>query len=105
MVKVSATDRAGITREIEGQAGTSLMEAIRDAGVDEAFALCGSCCSCATCHDHFGNSWLNRLTPMSGDEDDLLDGLDQRTANSRQWRQVLPSSKLAGHTVTIAQEG
>ena len=29
--------------------GRTLMETIRDNGFDELLALCGGCCSCATC--------------------------------------------------------
>ena len=36
--------------ELEGLDGWRVMEVIRDAGFDELLALCGGCCSCATCH-------------------------------------------------------
>ena len=42
--------RDGSDRIIDTDPEYSLMEAIRDAGVDEMLAMCGGCCSCATCH-------------------------------------------------------
>ena len=44
------------------------MEAIRDNGVDELLALCGGCCSCATCHVIVDAGWADGLPPMSADE-------------------------------------
>ncbi|HWI87577.1 MAG TPA: 2Fe-2S iron-sulfur cluster-binding protein, partial [Sphingomonas sp.] len=52
MPKLIVVTREGEQREIEGEAGLSVMEVIRDAGIDELLALCGGCCSCATCHVH-----------------------------------------------------
>ena len=45
MPNLIVTTRDGTEREIAAAAGLSLMEAIRDAGVDEMLALCGGCCS------------------------------------------------------------
>src|SRR5580704_6697774 len=40
----------GRESSIKAQLGTTVMEAIREAGIPEMLALCGGCCSCATCH-------------------------------------------------------
>ncbi|MEL6738634.1 MAG: 2Fe-2S iron-sulfur cluster-binding protein, partial [Pseudomonadota bacterium] len=50
MPKLIVTNREGATSEIEVEDGLTVMEAIRDNGFDELLALCGGCCSCATCH-------------------------------------------------------
>ena len=39
-------------------AGLSVMEVIRDAGIDEILALCGGCCSCATCDSRHSRSLM-----------------------------------------------
>ncbi|MBX9732190.1 MAG: 2Fe-2S iron-sulfur cluster binding domain-containing protein, partial [Sphingomonas sp.] len=52
MPQLTVVMRNGEERTIEGEAGLSVMEVIRDAGIDEILALCGGCCSCATCHVH-----------------------------------------------------
>lgn len=41
------------------------METIRDAGVDELLALCGGCCSCATCHVYV-DAAFETLLPVIG---------------------------------------
>ena len=48
--------RDGSDRIIDTDPEYSLMEAIRDAGVDEMLAMCGGCCSCATCHVYIEES-------------------------------------------------
>ena len=52
MPKLIVTTREGETSEIDVSDGLTVMEAIRDNGFDELLALCGGCCSCATCHVH-----------------------------------------------------
>ena len=42
-------DREGNSHKLEAEAGSTIMEIIRDAGL-EIEAACGGCCACATCH-------------------------------------------------------
>jgi ferredoxin, 2Fe-2S len=104
MPKLSVTDRSGETRTVEARTGRSVMENIRDAGFDELLALCGGCCSCATCHVWVAGDWLRKLGPMSADEDDLLDSSDARRPNSRLSCQIPFREELDGLIVTIAEE-
>jgi 2Fe-2S ferredoxin len=80
---VEVTLRDGETRQIKAEDGATLMETLRANGVDEVLALCGGCCSCATCHVILSDEALAALPSISDDEDDLLDSSDHRTANSR----------------------
>lgn len=105
MPKIVVVNQAGEEREIQAQPGVTLMEAIRDNGFDELLALCGGCCSCATCHVHVDPAYADKLPPMSADEDDLLDSSDERDANSRLSCQIPVTDALDGVKVTIAQEG
>jgi 2Fe-2S ferredoxin len=104
MAELTIVGRDGTEKTIEGKNGWSLMENIRDAGFDELLALCGGCCSCATCHVHVDEDWLDKLPAMSGDEDDLLDSSDDRAANSRLSCQIEFGDALDGLRVTIAKE-
>ena len=61
MPKMIVVTREGEEKEIEGEAGLSVMEVIRDAGIDELLALCGGCCSCATCHVHVDPAFVDKL--------------------------------------------
>lgn len=104
MPKLIVVTREGEHREIDGTAGLSVMEVIRDAGIDEVLALCGGCCSCATCHVHVDPAFADRLPPMSEDENDLLDSSATRDANSRLSCQIPFEDALDGLTVTVAEE-
>ncbi|QQV79426.1 2Fe-2S iron-sulfur cluster binding domain-containing protein (plasmid) [Sphingomonas aliaeris] len=104
MPRLIVTTREGETREVEASAGLSVMEAIRDNGVDELLALCGGCCSCATCHVHVDAEWQDKLPPLTEDENDLLDSSSDRRFNSRLSCQIPLSEALDGLCVTIAAE-
>jgi 2Fe-2S ferredoxin len=104
MPKLIVVTREGEEREIDAEAGLSVMEVIRDAGIDEILALCGGCCSCATCHVHVDPEFAAKLPKMSEDENDLLDSSSERDANSRLSCQVEMTEALDGLRVTIAEE-
>ena len=104
MPKLIVVTREGEEREIIGETGLSVMEVIRDAGIDEILALCGGCCSCATCHVHVDPDFAAKLKPMSPDEDDLLDSTSHRDAISRLSCQIDMTDALDGLKVRIAAE-
>ena len=104
MPKLIVVNRAGEESTVDVADGLTVMEAIRDNGFDELLALCGGCCSCATCHVHVDPSFKGKLPPMSEDEDDLLESSDHRDENSRLGCQVPFTADLDGLRVTIAQE-
>ena len=104
MPKLIVTTREGETSEIDVADGLTVMEAIRDNGFDELLALCGGCCSCATCHVHVDPSFQDKLPAMSEDEDDLLESSDHRNESSRLSCQLPFTADLDGLKVTIAPE-
>jgi 2Fe-2S ferredoxin len=104
MPQITIVTRDGAEHVARARPGLSVMEVIRDNGFDELLALCGGCCSCATCHVHVDDAWLGTLPPMGGDEDDLLDSSDHRTPSSRLSCQLPFSEALDGLKVTIAPE-
>jgi 2Fe-2S ferredoxin len=104
MPKLIVTLRDGEEREIDGTAGLSVMEVIRDAGIDEILALCGGCCSCATCHIHVDPEFAAKLPAISEDENDLLDSSSSRDGYSRLSCQVPFDAALDGLKVRIAEE-
>jgi ferredoxin, 2Fe-2S len=104
MPKLIVTKRDGDTVALEGKTGLSVMEVIRDNGIDELLALCGGCCSCATCHIHVDAAFADMVVPMSEDENDLLDSSDHRNERSRLSCQIPFTAALDGLKVTIAQE-
>lgn len=104
MTTINVITREGDARAVTATPGQSLMEVVRNAGFDELLALCGGCCSCATCHVTVDAASLAKLQAMSDDENDLLDSSDHRTANSRLSCQIAITPDLDGMTVTIAKE-
>jgi len=104
LTTITVISRTGERSQIEAVAGASVMEALRDSGVDELLALCGGCCSCATCHVHTDPAFLDKLTVMSEDENDLLDSSEHRTPQSRLFCQIPVTEDLAGLVVEIAPE-
>jgi len=104
MPKLIVVTRDEGVEEFEAEAGLSVMEVIRDNGVDELLALCGGCCSCATCHVFVDDAFADKLPKMSEDENDLLDSSDHRQANSRLSCQIPMTDALDGLRVTIAPE-
>ncbi len=104
MPTLTVTSRDGTTHDVVGGAGLSVMEVIRNAGFDELLALCGGCCSCATCHIHVDAAWLDRLPPIGEDERAMLESSSSGAANSRLACQLSFTDALDGLRVTVAAE-
>lgn len=104
MPKLTIVGRDGTAKTVEGKVGWTVMENIRDAGFDELLALCGGCCSCATCHVHVDPEWIGAVGPPKRDEDDLLDTSDHRVERSRLSCQIEFGPELDGLRVQIAPE-
>ena len=99
MPHVEVIDREGAAHKVEWEDGLNLMEAIRGAGIDELVALCGGCCSCATCHVFVEAGDAGAPTE---DENDLLDSSSFRQDNSRLSCQI--DKGASGYRVRIAPE-
>ncbi len=104
MPSLIIVDRDGNEKIVEGRVGWSVMENIRDNGFDELLALCGGCCSCATCHVHVDPEWIEKVGKAKPDEDDLLETSDHRIDTSRLSCQILFAPELDGLRVAIAPE-
>ncbi len=104
MAEIIVVTREGTEETFAAEAGVSVMEVIRDNGIDELLALCGGCCSCATCHVYIDPAFADKLPPVSDDENDLLDGSSHRNETSRLSCQLLMTDALDGLRVTIAPE-
>jgi len=104
MVTIHVKTRDGTEKAVQGKEGLSVMEVIRESGFDELLALCGGCCSCATCHVFVDEAFQSQLPPMSEDENDLLDSSDHRNHLSRLSCQIKCRPELEGMKVEIAPE-
>ena len=104
MPKLIVVTREGEEKAIEGEAGLSVMEVIRDAGIDQLTALCGGCCSCATCHVNVDPAFIDKLPAITPDENDMLESSTRRSETSRLSCQMTFGPDLDGLRVTIAPE-
>lgn len=104
MPQLTIVNRNGQETLVEASTDLTVMEAMRDAGVEGLLALCGGCCSCATCHVYFEDDVIAQLREMTEDENDLLDSSDHRRATSRLSCQITISKELAGARITLAPE-
>jgi 2Fe-2S ferredoxin len=103
MAKIIVTDREGVEHVVEGKTEQTVMEVLREADVGIA-AICGGCCSCATCHIYVEPEWAGKMLPKQGYEDELLQELEQKKATSRLSCQIEFTSALDGLRVTVAPD-
>jgi len=100
-MKIVVIDREGNRSTIDGDNNSTLMEVIRDEGLDIE-AACGGCCSCATCHVYIDNKWLEKLPPIHDEEESMLDQAFDVKNNSRLSCQINLSDELEGLELELA---
>ena len=103
MAKIIVKDREGNVQELSADIGLTLMEIIRDAGMDIE-AACGGCCACATCHLYVDKDWLSKLLVKEDDEESMLDQAFNVKDNSRLGCQIEFNEGLDGIKVELAPE-
>jgi 2Fe-2S ferredoxin len=101
MPQLVVVDRSGAEAVLDGGAGLSVMEIIRDAGVADV-GLCGGVAACATCHVYVESD--HPLPPLGEDEDSMLDFSGLRRPNSRLSCQIKFTEDLSGLRVAMAPE-
>lgn len=104
MARLIVIRRDGSEAVVDAEGGRSVMEVIRDNGIDELLAMCGGCCSCATCHVHVDPAFGDKLPPMSSEERDLLGCSEEQGATSRLSCQIPFTEALDGLRVAVAQD-
>jgi ferredoxin, 2Fe-2S len=94
----------GQREAIDVAAGMSVMQGATLHGLDGIVAECGGNAMCATCHVYVEPADLHRLSPMSPDEDALLDGTaSERRPNSRLSCQIVMTPELDGLVVHLPE--
>ena len=102
-MKIKVTDRDGKKHELEGDTNSTLMEILRDAGLDIE-AACGGCCACATCHVYISDQWLEKISHKDDDEESMLDQAFDVRNSSRLSCQINLSEDLDGIELELAPE-
>ena len=103
MTKIYVKDREENTHELKAEVGLTLMEIIRDAGLDIE-AACGGCCACATCHVYIDNDSIGKLPKIENDEESMLDQAFHITAESRLGCQIEYNDDFNGLKLILAPE-
>ena len=103
MGSIIVLDREGKEHKLNAQNGLTIMEIIRDAGLDIE-AACGGCCACATCHVYIDDKWLHKLDPIDDDEESMLDQAFDVKKNSRLSCQIQLNEELDGLELELAPE-
>ncbi len=102
MAVIHVTNRAGKTHTIPAKAGYTVMEILRDANMDVE-AICGGCCSCATCHVLIDQAWMAKAGNRSADEAELVEQTRSfKESASRLSCQIKFTEALDGLTLTVA---
>ena len=102
-MKILVINRDGVKEIIETESNGTLMESIRDEGM-EIEAACGGCCACATCHLYVENEWISKLPKVDEDEVSMLDQAFDVKSNSRLGCQIEFTEDLDGINVELAPE-
>jgi 2Fe-2S ferredoxin len=104
MPRIIFRDADGGIREVNVDAGRSVMLGATMNGVPGIDADCGGTLSCATCHVYVDEAWADRIPPVDEVENDLLENVAcERAANSRLSCQILVTEDLDGITVDIPE--
>lgn len=99
---IYVTDLEGIEHELEAVEGWRVMEIIREYGLPIK-AECGGACACATCHVYVDSDWLESLSQMTQEEEDMLDGAFDLQDTSRLSCQLIMTPRLDGLRLTLVR--
>lgn len=95
-------DTEGHERRLKAASGQSLMQVAVENDVAGIAATCGGCATCGTCHVYIADEWLDRLAPMTEDEDAILSFEDNYQKNSRLACQIRLSDAFDGIVFRVA---
>jgi 2Fe-2S ferredoxin len=103
MPLIKFTSHEGNTVEVHAAAGTSVMQAAVDNGIDGIIAECGGACSCATCHCYVDDAWTAKLDAASDLEKEMIECVLDPEDNSRLSCQVVITDELDGMVVRLPE--
>jgi 2Fe-2S ferredoxin len=99
MAKITYIDAAGVTRTVDGEVGSTVMETAIKNGVPGIEAECGGACACSTCHVYVDEAWHEKTGEAAPMEEDMLDFAFEVKPNSRLSCQIKVTEELDGLVV------
>lgn len=82
-------------KQIEAKVGQTLMSAALAAGI-EIEAACDGNCACSTCHVYISETFFDKLSPATDEEEDMLDLALFVQRTSRLGCQIVINQDLEG---------
>ena len=104
MPKITYIEHNNKSHEIEVANGLSVMEGAVQNNIPGIDADCGGSMACATCHVYVKDEWLNKISPKSEGEDDMLDQAFEPKTNSRLSCQIEVSDNIDGLEVNLPKK-
>ena len=104
MPNVTYISHKGDIHTVNVPVGTSVMEGAVKNGIDGIVAECGGACMCATCHVYVDPAFLEKLSPIGEEQEEML-GVTaaERKPNSRLSCQIEMKSELEGLIVRMPE--
>lgn len=87
--------------EIDAEDGMNLMQLATMEGIEGIEGSCGGAMSCATCHVHVDDAWVEQLAAPTEDELNMLDFVEDLRPCSRLGCQITMSPALDGLVVRV----
>ena len=103
MPKITYIEHNGTAHEVDGDVGSTVMEAAIRNAVPGIEAECGGALACATCHVYVREDWFEKTGGPSEMEEDMLDFAYEVRPTSRLSCQIKISDELDGLTVDIPE--
>lgn len=104
MVKINFVDFDGVSRSVEAEPGSTVMEAAIRNGVPGIDAECGGACACATCHVYVDEAWTGIVGGPQAMEEDMLDFASGVRPSSRLSCQIRVTAEMDGLTVNTPEQ-
>ncbi len=104
MPKITFLDPDGNSgKTVEGKSGWTLLDIAHKFDVDIE-GVCGGGMACSTCHVFVNEKFLDKIPPISEEEEAILEYAAGRKANSRLGCQIILSDELDGLEVQLPEE-
>jgi ferredoxin, 2Fe-2S len=102
MPTVTFVTPAGYAMFLEVEVGENLLHTALANNVEGILGECGGCLACGTCHVYVDTSFSHLLTPISADEQAMLELADESGSNSRLCCQIGMTAELEGLVLQVA---
>lgn len=101
MVKIIYIEHDGTEHSVDVDIGTSIMEGAVSNSIPGIDADCGGGGACATCMVFVDVDWKEKITPISDEEESMLDFHEYKEENSRLGCQISVTEEFDGLKVRM----